>query len=39
VVHPRRSMFFGGVAAAYRRDDGTLGAAADARRESATGVS
>jgi gamma-glutamyltranspeptidase/glutathione hydrolase len=39
VVHPRRSMFFGGVTAAYRRDDGTLGAAADARRESATGVS
>ena len=39
VVHPRRSMFFGGVAAAYRRDDGTLGAAADARRESATGIS
>ena len=39
VVHPRRSMFFGGVAAAYRRDDGTLGAAADSRRESATGVS
>ena len=39
VVHPRRSMFFGGVAAAYRRDDGTLGAAADSRRESATGIS
>jgi hypothetical protein len=39
VVHPRLSMFFGGVAAAYRTDDGTLGAAADARRESATGVS
>jgi gamma-glutamyltranspeptidase/glutathione hydrolase len=39
VVHPRRSMFFGGVAAAYRRDDGSLGAAADQRRESATGVS
>ncbi|HET9945325.1 MAG TPA: gamma-glutamyltransferase, partial [Actinomycetes bacterium] len=39
VVHPRRSMFFGGVAAAYRRDDGSLGAAADARRESATGIS
>jgi gamma-glutamyltranspeptidase/glutathione hydrolase len=38
VVHPRHSMFFGGVAAAYRRDDGTLGAAADARRESATGI-
>ncbi|HEY6741248.1 MAG TPA: gamma-glutamyltransferase [Lapillicoccus sp.] len=38
VVHPRHSMFFGGVAAAYQRDDGTLGAAADARRESATGV-
>jgi hypothetical protein len=27
------------VAAAYRRDDGSLGAAADARRESATGIS
>ena len=39
VVHPRRSMFFGGVAAAIRRDDGSVGAAADARRESATGVS
>jgi gamma-glutamyltranspeptidase/glutathione hydrolase len=39
VVHPRLSMFFGGVAAAVRRDDGSLGAAADARRESATGVS
>ncbi len=38
VVHPRRSMFFGGVGAAFRRADGTLGAAADARRESATGV-
>jgi gamma-glutamyltranspeptidase/glutathione hydrolase len=39
VVHPTRSMYFGGVAAAYRRSDGSLGAAADARRESATGVS
>jgi gamma-glutamyltranspeptidase / glutathione hydrolase len=39
VVHPRRSMFFGGVGAAFRREDGSLGAAADARRESATGVS
>lgn len=38
VVHPRDSMFFGGVGAAFRRDDGTLGAAADSRRESATGV-
>lgn len=39
VVHPRRAMFFGGVGAAFRRGDGSLGAAADARRESATGVS
>ncbi len=38
VVHPRRSMFFGGVGAAFRREDGSLGAAADARRESATAV-
>ena len=38
VVHPRYSMFFGGVGAAYRRADGSLGAAADRRRESATGV-
>ncbi|MDQ6715821.1 MAG: gamma-glutamyltransferase family protein, partial [Actinomycetota bacterium] len=38
VVHPRRSMFIGGVGAAFRRDDGSLGAAADARRQSATGV-
>ena len=39
VVHLRRSMFFGGVGAAFRRADGSLGAAADRRRESATGVS
>jgi len=38
VVHPARSMFFGGVGAAYRRVDGSLAAAADVRRESATGV-
>ncbi len=38
VVHPRCSMFFGGVGAAFRRADGSLGAAADRRRESATGV-
>ena len=38
VVHPRRSMFFGGVGAAFRSADGSLGAAADRRRESATGV-
>lgn len=38
VVHPTRSMYFGGVGAAFRRADGTVGAAADARRESATGV-
>lgn len=38
VPHPRRSMFFGGVGAAVRLTDGTLSAAADLRRESATGV-
>ncbi len=38
VVHQSTSMYFGGVGAAFRRADGTLGAAADARRESATGV-
>ncbi len=38
VTHPARSMFFGGVGAAYRTADGELGAAADRRRESATGT-
>lgn len=38
VVHPARSMFFGGVGAAHRRADGALAAAADIRREAATGV-
>ena len=38
VVHPARAMFFGGVGAAYRRGDGSLAAAADSRRASATGV-
>ncbi len=38
VPHPARSMFFGGVGAAYRTAVGELGAAADQRRESATGV-
>jgi gamma-glutamyltranspeptidase/glutathione hydrolase len=33
--HPSRSMFFGGVAAAARRADGGLEAAADPRREGA----
>jgi gamma-glutamyltranspeptidase/glutathione hydrolase len=39
IVHPSVSMFFGGVGAAYRHEDGSLGAAADIRRESAIGVS
>lgn len=38
VVHPRGSMFFGGVGAAHRGADGSLGAAADARRAAATGT-
>lgn len=36
--HGPSSMFFGGVGAALREADGTLVAAADPRRESATGV-
>ncbi len=36
--HGERSMFFGGVGAAYRREDGVLEAAGDPRREAATGV-
>lgn len=38
VAHPRHSMFFGGVGAAHRSADGRLSAAADPRREAATGV-
>lgn len=38
VVHPRLAMYFGGVGAAARHDDGRLEAAGDPRRESATGV-
>ncbi|GAA1893062.1 gamma-glutamyltransferase [Lapillicoccus jejuensis] len=38
VSQGHRSMYFGGVAAAHRRADGSLHAAADLRRESATGV-
>ncbi len=37
-VHPARSMYFGGVAAALRTTDGALAAAADPRREAATAV-
>ena len=39
VEHGERSMFFGGVGAALRGADGSLRAAADPRREAATGVS
>ena len=38
VMHPRHSMFFGGVGAAHRSADGELNAAADPRREAATGI-
>ena len=38
VRHPRHSMFFGGVGAAHRAPGGALSAAADPRREAATGV-
>ena len=37
-LHPARSMYFGGVGAAVRHPDGSLEAAADPRREGATGV-
>ncbi len=37
--HPARSMFFGGVAAALCRPDGSLAAAADPRRAAAVAVS
>jgi gamma-glutamyltranspeptidase/glutathione hydrolase len=36
--HGERSMYFGGVGAAYRREDGTLQAAGDRRRAAAVGV-
>ena len=38
VRHARHAMFVGGVGAAYRTATGELGAAADPRREAATGV-
>lgn len=38
VSHGPQAMFFGGVGAARRRPDGRLDAAADRRREAATGV-
>ena len=38
VMHPQHSMFFGGVGAAHRSADGELTAAADPRREAATGI-
>jgi gamma-glutamyltranspeptidase/glutathione hydrolase len=39
VQHPPHSMYFGGVAVAARRPDGTLAAAADPRRAAAVAVS
>lgn len=36
--HGERSMYFGGVGAAYRREDGVLQAAGDPRREAAVAV-
>lgn len=38
VVHPPMDMYFGGVGAAARHDDGRLDAAGDPRREAAVGV-
>ncbi|MDO5711425.1 MAG: gamma-glutamyltransferase, partial [Micrococcales bacterium] len=38
VAHPGLSMYFGGVGAAARHDDGRLDAAGDPRREAAVGV-
>lgn len=38
VAHARHAMYFGGVAAARRRADGDLQAAADPRRASATAI-
>ncbi|MDQ2757730.1 MAG: gamma-glutamyltransferase family protein [Actinomycetota bacterium] len=37
-THSHRSMYFGGVGAAHRLADGSLAAAGDIRRDSATGV-
>ena len=37
-MHPPHSMFFGGVGAAHRSAEGELTAAADPRREAATGI-
>ena len=37
--YPEPHMYFGGVGAAFRTEDGDLVAAGDARREAATGVS
>ncbi len=37
-VHGELSMFFGGVGAAFRHEDGVLQAAGDPRREAAVGV-
>ena len=36
--HGIRQMYFGGVGAAYRREDGLLQAAGDPRREAAVDV-
>ena len=36
--HGIQQMFFGGVGAAYRREDGVLQAAGDPRREAAVAV-
>ena len=36
--HGIQQMFFGGVGAAYRREDGVLQAAGDPRREAAVDV-
>jgi gamma-glutamyltranspeptidase / glutathione hydrolase len=36
--HGIRQMYFGGVGAAYRREDGLLQAAGDPRREAAVAV-
>ncbi|MGL5911130.1 MAG: gamma-glutamyltransferase [Phycicoccus sp.] len=36
--HPGRSMYFGGVGAAYRREDGRLEVAGDFRREAAAAI-
>jgi gamma-glutamyltranspeptidase/glutathione hydrolase len=38
IEHPPLSMYFGGVGAAHLSPDGELSAAADPRREAATGI-